>query len=310
VIDDARHLLDGALDERITVTVHPAEGLWPVKADPALLEQVLVNLAANARSAMPGGGRLSIGTGNIDTTDLDSAQLPLDQQDEEALADLLPGPYVGLRLTDTGTGMDPAIAERAFEPFFTTKDDRQATGLGLTAVGRIAVQAGGKAWLRTEPGHGTAVTVVLPAAYQSDYEVTKQARTRTRAERQPGSVLVVDDDPQIRAVVQRVLTSAGYRVATAASGQDALVLLKDQRIPADLLLTDVVMPGIVGQAFAAQVQVLRPDIRVLFMSGYERPGSGAQGWPGDAVPVLSKPFSRSVLLTTVAQLLADGAGVN
>jgi PAS domain S-box-containing protein len=310
VVNDARHLLDGVLDERVTVTVRPGANLWPVRADPALLEQVLVNVTANARAAMPGGGQLTIDIGNIDTADLDSAQLPLDQRDEEALADLLPGPYVALRLADTGTGMDPAIAERAFEPFFTTREDSRAAGLGLTAVGRIAAQGGGKAWLRSEPGRGTAVTVVLPAAYQSDYEVTRPARTRSRAERQPGSVLVVDDDPQVRAVVQRVLTSAGYRVAAAASGQDALALLKDQGIPADVLLTDVVMPGIVGHAFAAQVQALRPEVRVLFMSGYERPEDASEGWPGDTVPVLGKPFSRSVLLTAVAQLLADGAGVN
>jgi two-component system, cell cycle sensor histidine kinase and response regulator CckA len=304
VLGDTRPLLGAMLGEDITVTVHPCAGAWPVKADQALLEQVLVNVAMNAKDAMPTGGHLSISAGNIDATKIDWPDARAGGWDADELAGLLPGPYVGLRIADDGSGMDPLIAARAFEPFFTTKRGGLAAGLGLTAVQRIATQAGGKAWLRSEPGRGTTIVVVLPAAHGAGYDTLRPAIAPQRTERRQDSVLVVDDDPQVRTVVHRVLTSAGYRVATAANGQDALSQLKDGSIPADLLLTDVVMPGIVGKAFVSKVQELRPGIQVLFMSGYERPPDPPAGWPEAEVPLLAKPFSRSALLAMVARMLA------
>ncbi|MGH3219474.1 MAG: ATP-binding protein, partial [Streptosporangiaceae bacterium] len=308
VISDTTVLLNEMLGEYIPVIVMPGTNVWPVRADSAMLEQVITNIAVNARDAMStGGGQLTISTGNIDTMSMASADLSVDQYDAAELAELLPGRYMALRISDTGCGMDPVIAQRAFEPFFTTKDANQSAGLGLTTVQRFAAEAGGKAWLESEAGTGTTVTVVLPAAQGAGWEVPGAGGT-PGPPAHSGSVLVIDDEPQIREVVHRVLSSAGYQVTTAASGQDALVLLAKPGTAADLVLTDIVMPGITGAAFAAQVQVMRPGIQVLFMSGYERPDTVAHGWPDADVPVIGKPFSRASLLATVSQLLAAGPG--
>ena len=307
VISDSTVLLGEMLGEHVPVIVQPGASVWQVRADPAMLEQVITSIALNARDAMPKGGRLTIRTGNIDTMSMVSVDLQVDQRDADELAELLPGRYVALRIADTGIGMDPVIAQRAFEPFFTTKDGNQSAGLGLTGVQRFAAEAGGKAWLQSESGAGTTVTVVLPAAQGSGWEVPG-AGTPSGRPAHSGSVLVIDDEPQIREVVHRVLTSAGYSVTTAANGQDALTLLANPGTAADLILTDIIMPGITGAAFAAQVQVMRPGIQVLFMSGYERPDSAAAGWPAADVPVIGKPFSRASLLATVSQLLAASPG--
>ena len=163
MISDATGLLSEVLGEHVPIVTRQAEGLWTVQADPGLLKQAIVNIALNARDAMPGGGQVTIDTANIDMEDL-----PADWQDTAELAELLPGRYVAFRVTDAGTGMDAATAERAFEPFFTTKSGDPAAGLGLPVVRRFATQAGGNAWLRSGPGKGTTVTVVLPAAAGSD----------------------------------------------------------------------------------------------------------------------------------------------
>jgi two-component system, cell cycle sensor histidine kinase and response regulator CckA len=307
VISDITVLLGEMLDEHIPVIVRHGTNIWPVRAESAMLEQVITNIVVNARDAMSNGGQLTISTGNIDTMSMASADLSVGKHDADELAELLPGLYVGLRISDTGVGMDPVIAQRAFEPFFTTKDGNQSAGLGLTTVQRFAAEAGGKAWLESEAGTGTTVTVVLPAAQGAGWGVPGAAGPQGRPAHS-GSVLVIDDELQIREVVHRVLSSAGYQVTTAANGQDALAMLAKPGTQADLILTDIVMPGITGPAFAAQVQVMRPGIQVLFMSGYERPDSAASGWPDADVPVIGKPFSRASLLATVSQLLAAGPG--
>jgi PAS domain S-box-containing protein len=307
VLNDASLLLGGLLGEHIPLTIRPARNAWPVRADPAVLEQMITDIAANARDAMPAGGQLTIGIENVDTSGSDGiAQLTISHQDANELAVLLPGRYVVMRITDTGTGMDPAIAERAFEPFFTTKDQNQSAGLGLTALQGFAGQAGGRAWLQSETGRGTTVTIALPAAPGSGYDVASAGTTQAASAARAGSVLVIDDNPQIREVVHRVLSSAGYHVTTAASGQDGLALLDDRDVAADLVLTDVVMPGITGNAFAAELQARRPDMKILFMSGYERPPDGSETWPGESLQVIGKPFSRTALLTTVSRLLGTG----
>jgi PAS domain S-box-containing protein len=306
-ISDTTVLLGEMLDEHIPVIIQHGTNMWPVRAESAMLEQVITNIVVNARDAMSNGGQLTISTGNIDTMSMASADLSVGRHDADELAELLPGLYVGLRISDTGVGMDPVIAQRAFEPFFTTKDGNQSAGLGLTAVQRFAAEAGGKAWLESEAGVGTTVTVVLPAAQGAGWGGPGAGGAQGRPAHS-GSVLVIDDELQIREVVHRVLSSAGYQVTTAVNGQDALAMLAKPGTPADLILTDIVMPGITGAAFAAQVQVLRPGIQVLFMSGYERPDSAVSGWPDADVPVIGKPFSRASLLATVSQLLAASPG--
>ena len=234
VISDTTAILNEVLGEHVPIDARQTNGLWEVQADPELLKQAIVNIALNARDAMPGGGQVTIDTANIDMENL-----PADWRDTAELAELLPGRYVAFRVTDTGTGMDASIAERAFEPFFTTKGGDSAAGLGLPVVRRFATQAGGNAWLRSEPGKGTAITVVLPAAAGSDSPAIYQAQ----AMKPVGAVLVVDDERAIREVAHRVLTTAGYQVVTAARGDEAVKLLRDPELSFDMILTDVVMPG-------------------------------------------------------------------
>jgi PAS domain S-box-containing protein len=301
MISDVTGLLGEVLGEHVPVVTRRGAGLWPVEADPGLLEQAIINIVVNARDAMPGGGQVIIDTANMDT-----ANLTADRQDAADLAELLPGRYVELRITDTGPGMDAMTAERAFEPFFTTKSGDQAAGLGLPAVRGFAARAGGKAWLRSEPGKGTTVTVMLPAAAGSG--AGSAAEHKGRVMEHAGTVLVVDDEAAIRDVTHRVLTSAGYRVVTAANGQEAVGILGDPEMPADLVLTDVVMPGMTSKAFADQVHAMRPGIPVLFMSGYERQGANAEGWPDPGTQVIEKPFSRAALLARVTKVLAADIG--
>jgi PAS domain S-box-containing protein len=299
LIGDASGLLGEVLGEHIPIVTRPADGLWNVQADPELLRQVIVNLALNARDAMPGGGRLVIEAVNIDLENLSA-----EWQGTAELAELLPGRYVAFRVTDTGTGMDAGTAEHAFEPFFTTKGGDSAAGLGLPVVRRFAAQAGGSAWLRSEPGQGTTVIVVLPAAAGSEGPSTGQAGVQESA----GTVLVVDDERAIREVTHRVLTTAGYQVMTAGSGDEAVRLLGDPDLTVDMVLTDVVMPGMTGAAFAAQAHALRPGIPILFMSGYEQEDFAGAGGTDPLMQIISKPYSRLALLAKVSQMLTAGAG--
>jgi PAS domain S-box-containing protein len=300
IISDATGLLSEVLGEHVPIVTRQAAGLWAVQADPGLLKQAVINIALNARDAMPGGGQVAIDTANIDLENL-----PADWQDAAELGELLPGRYVAFRVTDTGTGMDAGTAERAFEAFFTTKGGDSASGLGLPLVRRFATQAGGNAWLRSEPGKGTTITVVLPAAAGSDSPAGDGAGLAMES---AGTVLVVDDEPAIRDVAHRVLTSAGYRVVTAAQGHEAIGRLGDPELAVDMILTDVVMPGMTGAAFAAQAHAMRPGLPILFMSGYEQRDMVGEGWPGPGVQVISKPFSRAALLAKVTQMLTAGAG--
>jgi PAS domain S-box-containing protein len=307
LIGDVARLLGQVLGEDIRLVTWPGTGLWPVEVDPGQLEQAIISIAVNARDSMPAGGRLSIDAANIDTANVAADwRNAADRRDAVDLASVLPGRYVELRISDTGTGMDEVTAGRAFEPFFTTKGAGQSAGLGLSAVARFAAQAGGKAWLRSEPGNGTAVTLLLPAAPGSGFgfgAAGPAAARHAAGIRDAGTVLVVDDEPSIRDVVYRILTQAGHRVMTAAGQTQAIGILGNPAVPVDLLLTDVVMPGMTGAEFAAQVEAVRPGIQVLFMSGYEQP-------PGVAgAPVLAKPFSRAALLAQVSHLLiADPGG--
>jgi CheY-like chemotaxis protein len=297
-ISDATGLLTEVLGEHVPVVTRQVEGLWPVEADPGLLKQAIVNMALNARDAMPGGGQVTVDAMNIDMDDL-----PVDWPDVTDLGGLLPGRYVGFRITDTGTGMDTATAERAFEPFFTTKSGDRAAGLGLSTVHRFAAQAGGKVWLRSELGRGTAITVALPAAAGSGSPGAGRAVRPSEL----SQVLVIDDEAAIREVAHRVLTSAGYQVITAANGSEALGLLRDSKIAVDLVLADLVMPGMTGPAFAAQARAMCPGLPVLFMSGYEQQEAAPGDWPEAGAQIIGKPFSRAVLLARVSQLLTAAA---
>ncbi|GAA3456358.1 PAS domain S-box protein [Dactylosporangium matsuzakiense] len=291
VIGEVQQMLTRSIGEHITLGTALVDGLPAVVADPGQLEQVLVNLAVNARDAMPAGGHLTIDTGLVH----------VDEGHPAVREGLHPGGYVRIRVSDTGTGMPREVIEQAFEPFFTTKPSGEGTGLGLATVYGIVVQAGGTVQIYSEPGVGTTISILLPG---SDAElVTDDAG---RAVRPPGrgqTVLVAEDEPALREVTTRILRRGGYAVLSAADGVAALQLASEHGGPIDLLLTDVVMPGMLGRVLAERVLRLRPSTRVLFMSGYAQPVLTSNGILDPGVHLLEKPFTGADLLNAVADQL-------
>ncbi|MFG1921271.1 PAS domain S-box protein [Cryptosporangium sp. NPDC048952] len=292
---DVVRLLSGTLGADVRVSTSSDPDLWPVTADPGRIEQVLVNLAVNARDAMPKGGTLQIDAVNVA---LDSAQA--------ARYGLTDGRYVQLRVTDTGTGMPPEVAERAFEPFYTTKPEGQGTGLGLASVYGIVSQAAGHVYLRSRPGWGTSVTVLLPASSgEPSARPGAQNPSAPAEEAKPErTVLVVDDEPDLRKSIEIILGRGGYAVLSAGSGDEAAQLASAYEGSIDLLLTDVTMPGLSGQEVARRLRLERPSMRVLFMSGFAQPLLTSKGTIGPDVTLVEKPFTRRSLLAKVAEVLA------
>jgi signal transduction histidine kinase len=301
VIDDVRRMLGRSLGEHVELRTHLADDAWPVHADPGQLEQVLVNLSVNARDAMPGGGSVTFCTDNVVIAE-DGGTLP-------------PGRYLRLRVADTGTGMPPEVVARAFEPFFTTKPKGEGTGLGLATVHGIVTETGGDVQISSEPGTGTCSTLLLPAASTraaasaaggAEASLAAEAGGAAQAARPGGggeTILVCEDEPAIREVTRRILARHGYRVILADDSMDAIRRAGAVEGPLHLLLTDVVMPQVLGKDVAEAVRAARPGIKVLYMSGYARRslteslGSGAS--------LLEKPFSEDVLLAAVRDVLDD-----
>ena len=240
---------------------------------------------------MPGGGTLTIDTSNI-TVDAESiaggSESPLGHQ-------------VRLRVSDTGTGMTPEIIEHAFEPFFTTKSDDGGTGLGLATVYGILKQADGHIRIYSEPGGGTTFSITLPATTQAAAPQTPEATY----ERTPSgeTVLVVEDEAALREVTRRILARNGYHVITAASGPEALEIVRNYQDEIHLLVTDVVMPHMLGKEVAEQVLLIKPETEVLYMSGYARPVLASQGRLEPGVALVEKPFSEADLLAKAGQVL-------
>jgi hypothetical protein len=291
VVADIEQLLKRTLGEHIELRSGLAPDLQAVLIDPGQLEQILVNLAVNARDAMPDGGVLTIDTATVDVDEHYAAQR----------VDLSPGPYVRLRVNDDGNGMPREVAERAFDPFFTTKPAGQGTGLGLATVYGIVQQAGGRARIYSEAGVGTTFTALLPA---SDQAPSRSARQLDPAQlRGEATILLVEDEEALREVTRRILAGAGYRVIAAANGAAALAQAAERREPIDLLLTDVIMPHMHGPQLAAQIRRARPSIRVMFMSGFAQPMLGSGGHLDPGVILVEKPFSGATLLAKVGQVL-------
>ena len=297
VVADVTELLVRTLGEHVELITIPAGDLVPVFADPGQMEQVLVNLAVNARDAMPSGGTLTIATANTN----------LDEEYAAGRANLQPGGYISVKVSDTGTGMPLHVQARVFEPFFTTKPKGEGTGLGLATVYGIITQAGGAVRIYSEPGLGTTVTVLLP---YTDREA--QSAPSLQAEPEGGAgkvVLVVEDEAALREVTRRMLDRAGYRVLTAASGLEALDIATREQGPIDVLLTDVVMPHILGREVSDRVCALKPGVRVLFMSGYAHGLLSAQGVLEPGLNLIEKPFTQAALLNKLTAVLASGARV-
>jgi PAS domain S-box-containing protein len=291
VVSDVEQLLRRTLGEQVELNSSLAENLRSVLIDPGQLEQILVNLAVNARDAMPGGGALQIDTVNMD----------IDEEYVASRPELSPGPHVRLRVSDTGVGMDPETAGRAFDPFFTTKPAGQGTGLGLATVYGIVQQAGGHSQIYSEAGVGTTFTLLLPATDQASLPV--EPATDSPAMHGEETILLVEDENALREVTRRILTGAGYRVILAENGVDALRVVDEHEGQIDLLLSDVIMPQMPGPQLAKQLLARQPSLRVLLMSGFAQPILDSGGHLDAGMEFIEKPFSGPGLLAKVAQTL-------
>jgi PAS domain S-box-containing protein len=286
-------LLRRTLGADVALIITLAEDVWPILADSSQIEQVLVNLAINASDAMPGGGTLRIDTGNVGV-DADSVAGGSPAQ---------PGRYVRLRVSDTGSGMSAEVVNHAFEPFFTTKGEGAGTGLGLATVYGIITQAEATIAIQSELDVGTTFTIMLPATDEAARVSTAPAPYHRAPKGE--TVLVVEDEEALREVTERIFTRNGYRVLTAANGADAIALVARYEGEIHLLVTDVVMPRMLGKEVADRVRELRPHIQVLYMSGYAQPVLASQGRLEPGVALVDKPFSEAALLAKAAQVL-DG----
>ncbi len=296
VVTETEAMLSRSIGEHIRLVVRLTDDLPTITADPGQLDQVLVNLAVNARDAMPRGGQLSIETSPL-TVDLEyTATRP----------HLRTGHYVRLLVSDTGTGMPPEVIEHAFEPFYTTKAPGKGTGLGLATVYGIITAAGGDLSIYSEAGLGTTFTILLPVTDAEPIDV-EPAIEVPPPDYLRGTILAVEDEPALRDVLHRILAGAGHEVLIASDGPAALTLAADHPTGIDVLLTDVVMPHMLGRDLAERFAELFPGSRALFMSGYARPVLTSQGTLDPEVTLVEKPFTKAQLLGAIQECLESPA---
>ena len=290
IVLEAENMLKRLMGEDIEVETTLAADLWRTKVDAGQMHQILLNLAANARDAMPKGGKFFIRTSNATLDDAYSHLHPL----------VAPGQYVLLAVTDSGAGMDEETKTRIFEPFFTTKELGRGTGLGLATVYGIVKQSGGFIWVYSEPGHGTTFKIYL---LRTEEEALINVATPGAAQASgTETILLVEDEEALRRITWQLLEQGGYRVLSAEDSDRALELAKEHAGPIDLLLTDVVMPGLSGPQLAKQVAELRPEVKVLFVSGYADRAFAHHGVAA-GMALLEKPYSGANLLRTVREVL-------
>ncbi len=297
VVPELLPLMQRTLGAHIDVRYVETAGLWPAMADHAQLESAVLNLALNARDAMPDGGRLTI----------ELANKVLDEDYARAHHEVVPGDYAMLAVSDTGHGMDREVLARVFEPFFTTKPDGKGTGLGLAMVFGFVKQSGGHVKIYSEPGHGTTVRLYLPRAVGA---APPAARISAPLDLPRGSatVLVVEDEPAVREIAAAILADHGYRVLQAADGESGLRVFGAHAAEIALLLTDVVLPGAIrGRELAERVTAVRPEVKVLYMSGYTENSIVHHGRLDDGVQLIGKPFKRDELIAKVAAALGPVA---
>ncbi len=290
IVGGSERLLRRVLGEDVTLITRFSPGLWKVKCDPAQVEQVILNLAVNARDAMPDGGRLEIETTNL------TANVP------PPLPELAGVDWVRLTVRDSGTGMSPEVKTHLFEPFFTTKPRGQGTGLGLATVYGIVKQSGGHIRVESDPARGTTFDVFLPRGAETDAPAPDRAWAGPA--RFSGNVLLVEDDAGVREVVARALREGGFQVLDAGGAGDAMELATRAPGPVDVLVTDVVMPGMNGKALAEELRRRRPELKVLFVSGYPDEIIGRHGVLDAGVEFLPKPFTPAALVERVGALMS------
>jgi PAS domain S-box-containing protein len=301
VVDGVEQLLRRTIDEDIELITCPAGEVWPVRADPGQIEQVLLNLVVNARDAMPTGGTITV---EIDPFTVD-----------EHYAAYHPGVDVGrhmrLRVTDTGTGMSQATIDRAFEPFFTTKPKGHGTGLGLATIYGIITQAGGHAQITSEVGAGTTFTASFPVTEQAADEQAQTAPA-VRDPYPPGlpgeTILLAEDEDSLRLLTNRILTRHGYTVIAASNGREALELATRHAASIDLILTDVIMPHMNGQDLARTLQAAHPGLPVIYMSGYAEPMLASRNTLPAGINLLSKPITEHQILAAIRRELDTRRG--
>jgi nitrogen-specific signal transduction histidine kinase len=293
LLQDLDKMLRRVIGEDIQLVTLLADDLGRVKTDPGQIEQVILNLAVNARDAMPSGGKLILETENVD----------LDQGYARAHVGVTPGPYVMFSMTDTGCGMSPEVKEHIFEPFFTTKEKGKGTGLGLSTVYGIVKQSGGNIWAYSEPDRGATFKIYLPRVD----EPLKEIRERVLSEEIPrGSetILAVEDEEKVRKLAVQILKSQGYTVLEASHGEEAMKVAKEHGGDGiHLLLTDVVMPGMSGSELAKSLGLLLPKMKVLYMSGYTDNAIVHHGVLEEGVNYIQKPFTVDALARKVREVL-------
>ena len=299
LISNLEQLLRRTLGADIAIEVIRGAGLWPCEVDPAQLENAVVNLAINARDAMPDGGKLTIETANT----------RVDREYAELHAEMQPGQYVSLAVTDSGVGMSEAVLSRAFDPFFTTKGPNRGTGLGLSMVYGFVKQSGGHVKLYSELGEGTTAKIYLPRSTQPAAADDRSRSVGPDARGRGEIILVVEDEPNVRALTVRMLVRLGYRVREAEDGPSALRVM-EQNPALALLFTDIVLPGGMNGAQLAQAARLRqPELRVLYMSGYTDNAVIHHGRLDPGVDLLEKPFTRFALAQRIHEALSRGRDV-
>jgi len=298
VVANMGNMLRRVIAEDVELAIVEGEDLGAIKADRGLMEQVIMNLAVNARDAMPGGGKLCVETSNAHIRSVSESQL----------SGVAPGSYVVLSIRDTGCGMNEDVQSRIFEPFFTTKAQGEGTGLGLSTVYGIVTQAGGAIRVSSTPEKGSAFAVYLPMAGQEEEEEAPESEDETELPAGTETVLLAEDERMVRSLVQRVLEAQGFTVIEAANGREALAAAEKHHDGIHLILTDVVMPEMSGRELVEELAPLRPETKVLYMSGYTDSAIVQHGVLDSERAFIQKPFTPETLLAKVFEVLRGTGG--
>jgi CheY-like chemotaxis protein len=286
-------MLRRIIGEDIELVTILTQDLGRVKTDPGQIEQVIMNLSVNARDAMPNGGKLTIETANV----------KLDEEYARAHVAVTPGRYVMLSVSDTGVGMPPEVRERVFEPFFTTKEKGKGTGLGLSTVYGIVKQSNGNIWVYSEPGKGTAFKIYLPRVDEPVEEISVGREIKEELPRGKETILVVEDEEEVRKLAVQILKNQGYKVLEASQGDEAYLTGYEHKGPIHLLLTDVVMPKMSGHELANRIIQILPEIKALYMSGYTDNAIVYHGVLERGMNYIQKPFTVEGLARKVREVL-------